>query len=238
MYAKLKSMQDSVKLFQELKHQDIIAWNALISGFVHNGLCQEAIRAFFSGLIESKPNQYSFGSVLNAIGAAEDVSLKYGQRCHSQIIKLGLNTDPIVSSALLDMYAKRGSICESEKVFVETPQQSQFAWTAIISAHARHGDYESVMNWFEEMRRLELRPDSITFLSILTACGRKGMVDTGCHLFDSMVKRLSDRTISRALFLYGGYAGSCRATRGSRAIDESYSRGSWNFCVAKLARSV
>ncbi|KAJ6420700.1 hypothetical protein OIU84_028121 [Salix udensis] len=161
MYAKLKSMQDSVKKLS---------------------------RAFFSGLVESKPNQYSFGSVLNAIGAAEDVSLKYGQRCHSQILKLGLNTDPIVSSALLDMYAKRGSICESEKVFVETPQQSQFAWTAIISAYARHGDYESVMNWFEEMRRLELRPDSITFLSILTACGRKGMVDTGCHLFSSMVK--------------------------------------------------
>lgn len=188
MYAKFKSMQDSVKVFQELKYQDIIAWNALISGFVHNGLCQEAIRAFFSGLIESKPNQYSFGSILNAIGAAEDVSLKYGQRCHSQIIKLGLNTDPIVSSALLDMYAKRGSICESQKVFVETPQQSQFAWTTIISAYARHGDYESVMNWFEEMRRLEVRPDSITFLSILTACGRRGMVDMGCHLFGSMVK--------------------------------------------------
>ncbi|KAJ6370353.1 hypothetical protein OIU76_028596 [Salix suchowensis] len=155
-------MQDSVKLFQELKYQDIIAWNALISGFVHNGLCQEAIRAFFSGLIESKPNQYSFGSVLNAIGAAEDVSLKYGQSV--------------------------GAFVSLKKFFVETPQQSQFAWTAIISAHARHGDYESVMNWFEEMRRLELRPDSITFLSILTACGRKGMVDTGCHLFGSMVK--------------------------------------------------
>ncbi|XP_031252658.1 pentatricopeptide repeat-containing protein At4g32430, mitochondrial-like [Pistacia vera] len=188
MYAKFQSMQDSKKVFEELNYREIISWNALISGYAQNGLCQAALSTFLLASSESKPNQYTFGSVLSAIGSAEDISLKHGQRCHSHIIKLGLNTDPVVSGALLDMYAKRGSIYESQRVFSETPEKSQFAWTAIISAYARHGDYESVMNWFKKMEKEGVRPDSITFLSVLTASGRKGMVDIGLQLFDSMVK--------------------------------------------------
>ncbi|KAJ4844622.1 hypothetical protein Tsubulata_023448 [Turnera subulata] len=187
MYAKFKLMEDSIKVFEELDYREMISWNALISGYAQNGMCQESIQTFFSALVECKPNQYSFGSVLSAIGTAENVSLKHGQRCHSQLVKLGLNTDPIVSGALLDMYAKRGSICESERVSSETPQRSPLSWTTIISAHARHGDYESVIKWFKEMEKQGIRPDSITFLSVLTACGRKGMVDMGRFLFESMV---------------------------------------------------
>ncbi|KAE8673791.1 hypothetical protein F3Y22_tig00111772pilonHSYRG00141 [Hibiscus syriacus] len=36
------------------------------------------------------------------------------------------------------------------------------------------------------MKREGVKPDSITFLSILTACGRNGMVDIGKQIFDSM----------------------------------------------------
>ncbi len=188
MYAKFEAMQDSLKVFKELNYREIISWNSLISGYAQNGLSQEALFTFLSAIRESKPNQYTFGSVLSAIGAAEDISLKQGQRCHSYLIKLGLDTDPIVSGALLDMYAKRGNICESQKVFNESPERTQFAWTAMISAYARHGDYESVIKFFKEMEMEGVRPDSITFLSVLTACGRKGMVDVGRQLFDSMVK--------------------------------------------------
>ncbi|XP_057967219.1 pentatricopeptide repeat-containing protein At4g32430, mitochondrial [Malania oleifera] len=188
MYAKHESMKDSMKVFEDLNYRETISWNALISGYAQNGQSQEALRTFFSAIMESQPNQYTFGSILNAIGAADAISLRHGQHCHSHIIKLGLNTDPIVSGALLDMYAKRGSICESQKVFCEIPQRGQVAWTAIISAHTRHGDYDSAMSLFEEMGREGVIPDSITFLAVLTACGRKGMVDMGQQIFNSMVK--------------------------------------------------
>ncbi|XVE54408.1 hypothetical protein DITRI_Ditri03aG0078600 [Diplodiscus trichospermus] len=37
------------------------------------------------------------------------------------------------------------------------------------------------------MKREEVKPDSITFLSVLTSCGRNGMVDMGQPIFDSML---------------------------------------------------
>lgn len=188
MYAKFEFMDDSKKIFMELEHRDIVSWNALISGYSQNGRGQEALQAFLLAIRETKPNHFTFGSVLSAIGATEGISLKHGQQCHCCLVKLGLNTDPIVSGALLDMYAKRGSISESHRVFNEMSGGSQVAWTAIISAYSRHGNYESVMSLFMEMERRGVTPDSITFLSVLTACGRKGMVDMGRKIFDSMVK--------------------------------------------------
>ncbi|CAK9147156.1 unnamed protein product [Ilex paraguariensis] len=110
MYAKSESMKDSRKVFGELDQREIVSWNALISGYAQNGMSQEALQSFLSAIMESQPDQYTFGSVLNAVGAAESISLRHGQQCHSYLIKLGMSTDPIVSGALLDMYANRGSV--------------------------------------------------------------------------------------------------------------------------------
>ncbi|PON88982.1 Tetratricopeptide-like helical domain containing protein [Trema orientale] len=189
MYAKFESMEECLKFFEELSCRDITSWNSLISGCAQNGLYQKALQMFFVAVTESKPNHYTFGGALSAIADAEDISLKFGQRCHSSLIKLGLNTDPIISGALLDMYAKRGSIHESQRVFDDTSQRNQFAWTAIISAYAGHGDYESMIKLFNQMEKEGETPDSITFLSVLTACSRKGMVEMGRQLFDSMAKK-------------------------------------------------
>ncbi|KAI3814610.1 hypothetical protein L1987_14250 [Smallanthus sonchifolius] len=188
MYAKFESIEHAIKVFQEIEDKVIISWNALISGFTQNKMFQEALKTFSSTIMESKPNDYTFGSVLSAIASSESISLTYGQWCHSYLFKLGLNNNPIVSGALLDMYAKRGSINESRKVFNEIKNKNQVAWTAIISAHSRHGDYESVMKLYEDIKTQSFEPDSITFLSVLTACGRKGMVEKGTEVFESMVK--------------------------------------------------
>ncbi|KHM98872.1 Pentatricopeptide repeat-containing protein, mitochondrial [Glycine soja] len=96
-----------------------------------------------------------------------------------------------INGALLDMCGKRGDIIESQRVFNETPERTQFARTAIISPYARHGVFESVMSLYTEMEREGINPASITFLSVLAACCRKGMIDVGHRVFDSMVKKHS-----------------------------------------------
>ncbi|XP_026454445.1 pentatricopeptide repeat-containing protein At4g32430, mitochondrial-like isoform X1 [Papaver somniferum] len=188
MYAKFEYMEEARKVFNELSHGEIVSWNALISGYAQNGLYQEALETFLSAIMEFlRPNKFTFGSVLNAIASAEPVSLRHGRRCHSHIIKLGVHTEISVLGALLDMYAKRGSIDESRAVFEETTERSLVAWTAIISAYSRHGDFETVMSLYEEMIEEGVKPDSITFLPILAVCGRRGMVDMGMKIFNSMV---------------------------------------------------
>ncbi|XP_068648497.1 pentatricopeptide repeat-containing protein At4g32430, mitochondrial [Aristolochia californica] len=188
MYAKFKSIEDSRKIFNKLINKEIISWNAMISGFAQNGLFLEALQTFQLMILESKPTEFTFGSVLSAIASAEAIPLMHGWRCHCCTIKAGFATNPIISSALIDMYAKRGSIKEAQLVFDENPQENPVAWTAIISAYSRHGNYENAMDLFKEMEQAGMDVDSVTFLAILTACGRSGMVNTGCQVFEKMVK--------------------------------------------------
>ncbi|KAG1335560.1 pentatricopeptide repeat-containing protein, mitochondrial [Cocos nucifera] len=188
MYAKMGSMEDSRMLFEGASHREIVTWNALISGYAQNGLCGEALEIFSSLLLHCKPNQYTFGSILSAITAVQTFSLIYGQRCHCHLMKLGLNIDEYVSGALINMYAKHGSIEESQRAFDETVQKRLVGWTAIISAHAKHGNYGFVMDLFEDMVASGVHPDHVAFLAVLTACGCKGMVDVGRKIFDSMAR--------------------------------------------------
>lgn len=191
MYGKFKLVDDCIKVFEALEYREIISWNSLISAYSLNEMYREAFQVFLLASNELTPNAYTFGSVLHAIASSESISLKLGQRCHSCIKKLGLDIDPVVSGALLDMYAKRGSISESQKTFSELAQKNQVAWTSIISAHSRHGDYEKAMEYFDEMVKEGVNPDSITFLSVLTSCGHNGMVDIGIKIFNSMVNDYS-----------------------------------------------
>jgi pentatricopeptide repeat protein len=87
------------------------------------------------------------------------------------------------------MYAKRGSLEESWKAFGETVHRSLIAWTAIISANSKHGNYDAVVSLFSDMVRSGVAPDDVVLLSVLTACRYSGFVSLGREIFDSMAAK-------------------------------------------------
>ncbi|XP_062188451.1 pentatricopeptide repeat-containing protein At4g32430, mitochondrial [Phragmites australis] len=186
MYSKLQRMDDARMVFNLTPHPEIIAWNALISGYAQNDKCEDALEVFSSMVKCMKPNETTFASVLSAVTTVETVSMAYGQMYHCQTLKLGLGTSEYVSGALIDLYAKRGSLEESRKAFGETVRRSLIAWTAIISANTKHGNYDSVVNLFNDMVRSGVAPDGVVLLSVLTACRYSGFVSLGREIFDSM----------------------------------------------------
>ncbi|CAL8113721.1 unnamed protein product [Prunus armeniaca] len=184
-YSKCEVTEDAKLVFQCMNDRNIVSWTTMIS--IDE---EDAISLFNEVRLDGVyPNDVTFVGIIHAISIRKLV--EEGEMIHGFCIKTGfLSKRNVCSSlgALLDMYAKRGSICESKRVFSETPHKSQFAWIAIISAYAGHGDYDSVIELFKEMEREGVRPDSVTFLSILAAGFRNGMVEMGRHLFHSMVK--------------------------------------------------
>ncbi|KAL7166814.1 hypothetical protein ACSBR2_037478 [Camellia fascicularis] len=49
-----------------------------------------------------------------------------------------------------------------------------------------HGHEAKALELFEQMKELGLKPDSVTFIALLTACNRAGLVDEGQAYFNSM----------------------------------------------------
>uniref|UniRef100_A0A0D9X2R3 Pentacotripeptide-repeat region of PRORP domain-containing protein n=1 Tax=Leersia perrieri TaxID=77586 RepID=A0A0D9X2R3_9ORYZ len=186
MYAKARSMDDARKVFDIMPRREIIAWNAMISGYAQNDRCNDALELFSSMSKCLTPNETTLASVVSAVTAVETVSMAYGQMYHSMSLKLGLAGSEYVAGALIDMCAKRGGLEESRKAFDETVHRSLIAWTAIISANAKHGSYGEVMSLFGDMVRSGVAPDGVVLLAVLAAYRYGGMVDAGRDIFESM----------------------------------------------------
>jgi pentatricopeptide repeat protein len=96
--------------------------------------------------------------------------------------------DGVVTTALVDMYAKCGSLDAARQVFAAaTPaQRDVFAYTAMISGLSDHGRCREAMELFGEMQAEGVRPNEVTFICVLTACGRAGLVGRAREIFRSM----------------------------------------------------
>jgi pentatricopeptide repeat protein len=186
MYAKLRRMDDARTVFDLMAHRDIIAWNALISGYAQNEQCTDALEVFSWMVKCLRPTETTFASVISAVTAVERVSMAYGEAYHCQTLKLGLSASEYVSGTLIDMYAKHGNLEESRKAFEGAAHRSLIVWTAMISANAKHGSYDAVMSHFDDMVRSGVAPDGVVLLAVLTACRYRGAVDTGKRIFDFM----------------------------------------------------
>lgn len=187
MYIKCGSLEDARSVFDRLPGQDVVAWTALITGYTQHEYSQEALRLFQR--MEEKgmePDNIAFASILNACSGL--AALDQGKQCHVHITNCRCDEDAFVGSALINMYAKCGSLRDAYRVFRKMHTQSVVTWNAIITGYALHSDYRLVLHHFEAMQQEGLKPDGVTFACLLSACSHMGLLNEGCNLFGSMQK--------------------------------------------------
>jgi len=185
MYARCGTIEDACKAFDEILERNVVSWNAIIAGYAQNGYGEVAYKLFCQTQMEGvKIDAFTFASVLSA--CAGITSLDQGMQVHTIILKTGFQSDISVENALITMYARCGSIGDARKVFDKILELNVISWTAIITGHAQHGYAKEALNLFEQMRRLGVKPNHITFIGVLSACSHVGLVDEGHRYFASM----------------------------------------------------
>ncbi len=75
--------------------------------------------------------------------------IEEGRCVHQQIIQSGLESDVIVGSSLVEMYAKCGSIEDAWRVFNKMSSQNVVTWNAILRGRAMQGHGEEALKHFE-----------------------------------------------------------------------------------------
>ena len=78
------------------------------------------------------------------------------------------------TSALIEMYAKCGSMLDAQQGLVIAQARSHIEWTSLISGYARHGHREEALSCFHQMQHESLCPNVVTFVCMLKACGSIG----------------------------------------------------------------
>lgn len=194
MYSKCRQVDRARLLFENSDHLDGVSWNSLISGYVRIG----AVREMFSLLVKMHQyglsfSTYTLGSVLKACSVNFDDSELYGKMLHSCIIKLGLDSDVVVCTALLDMYAKAGNLNVALQIFKVMPDQNVVMYNAMISgflqeeAISREHANEA-FNLLRKMQMKGMKPSKFTFASVLKACNAVEAFEYGKQLHAQICK--------------------------------------------------
>ena len=103
------------------------------------------------------------------------------------IVCKGLDSDPAVATALVNMYGKCGSPNVARTIFELSRKKDVILWTAIITVHAQHGYAKDAELLFVQMQDEGFVPNRVTFLNVLTACSHGGLVSEGEDFFASMI---------------------------------------------------
>ncbi|CAH9117333.1 unnamed protein product [Cuscuta europaea] len=187
---------DAILLFEEMPEslRDTPSWNSIISGCTQNGLFPEALLFFRRLVLEetvsnlNRPNQTSVVCALSACGHSG--MLQLGKCIHGYMLRIGIPSDSFTLNALIDMYGKCGSLKEARTVFDISPKRSLTCWNSIINSFALHGHWRSAIGVFTEMlqRRDLVKPDGVTFISLLNACTHGGLVEEGLSFYDLMTR--------------------------------------------------
>lgn len=168
-FAKCCSVGDARQVFDEIKSKDLVLWNVMVSSYGLNGLGREAFRLFESMRIGGvMGDDFTFSSLLNSCSILG--SSKLGKQIHCLIVRLSLDSDVLVESALVDMYAKNGNLDDAHQAFEGMAIRNVVTWTTMIVGYGKNGEGKEAMKLFTRMLRDGLKPDDLTLASLLSSC--------------------------------------------------------------------
>ncbi|XP_051124330.1 pentatricopeptide repeat-containing protein At1g20230 isoform X1 [Andrographis paniculata] len=178
-------------VFKEMKDQgmelNVVSWTSVIACCSQHGKDIEALDLFremqSTGV---KPNYVTIPCLLPACGNI--AALMHGKAAHCFSLKSGISDGVYVGSALIDMYANCGKIEIARRCFDRMPIRNLVCWNAILGAYSMHGKGKEAIEVYLWMQRSQQKPDSITFISLLSACSQSGFTEEGRHYFESMSK--------------------------------------------------
>lgn len=189
MYGKCNDVIRARRVFESMSCKNIVSWTSMIAVYAQNAHGNDALDVFreFGSLSSEHPNPYMLASVISACASLGRLGL--GKLVHGVAICLGCDSNDVVASVLVDMYAKCGSLEYSDKVFNRISNPSVIPYTSMIVSTAKYGLGRQSLQLFEEMVRKGLKPNHVTFVGVLHACSHSGLPNEGLHYLTSMYEK-------------------------------------------------
>ncbi|KAL5729075.1 hypothetical protein ACHQM5_002077 [Ranunculus cassubicifolius] len=178
-------LDEATRIFRTLREKDRVCWTTMIVGYMQNGRERDALMLFSEMMSENvRPDKYTISSVVSV--CARLGSLDPGKVVHCTAVHIGFERDLLVSSALIDMYSKCGEVEDAWIVFRMMPVRNVVSWNAMIGGYAQNGRDQEALALYDTMLQENVRPDNITFVGVLSACGHTGLIEQGWKYFRSI----------------------------------------------------
>ncbi|XP_048332805.2 pentatricopeptide repeat-containing protein At3g18970-like [Ziziphus jujuba] len=202
-YASNKDVSSAWRMFDKMIVRNSSTWNVMIKGYCsQREIAREAL-VLFRGMLEDdcgvKPTDTTMVCILSA--ASQLGVLETGACVHGYIEKTipFPENDVFIGTGLINMYSKCGCLDSALTIFMTMEEKHILIWTAMATGLAIHGKGKEALKLFDEMDAYGVKPNSMTFTSLLSACCHGGLVEEGLHFFfffDSLrLKQISNRYV-------------------------------------------
>ncbi|KAI3723749.1 hypothetical protein L2E82_35506 [Cichorium intybus] len=192
MSATKGSRDDVIKFLNDMELQgvspDIITWNGIITGFTQYGDGKTALEFFTKTCHRGLSlNTTTISGALSACAQTKD--LKFGKKIHNYVIKNQIETVSGVGSALIAMYSQCNNLESAFKVFNGLSRKDVTIYNTLISASGKIGFGVGAFDLLREMvLRKDLKPDSVTMISVLSVCSKLAALRQGKEIHVSIIR--------------------------------------------------
>ncbi|GMH19637.1 hypothetical protein Nepgr_021478 [Nepenthes gracilis] len=168
IYGKCYGAEPARNVFDEMPSKDVVSWTCLLSTYVKNENPEEALELFKSMLISGLyPNEFTLSSVFRSCSDLGELDV--GRSLHCYTIKSGFDPNPVLGSALVDLYSKCDNIFEAYKLFERMSNGDTISWTTMISSFTQAGKWSEALKLYVQMLETGVSPNEFTFAKLLTA---------------------------------------------------------------------
>ncbi|MCO5577801.1 hypothetical protein L7F22_031634 [Adiantum nelumboides] len=247
MYGKCKALMQVDYMFVSLFQCNIVAWNAMLTVYVEQGLNDKALMLYRQLQEEDvRPDELSFAISLQACAALveKDASnldiqsnkmvLGVGRCLHSDARKRGFDLNLSVGNTLLKFYTKCGSFAEAEHVFEMLTQPNLVSWNIILRAYVDDDQADRALQFFAYMQGYHVIHDDVTLISILQACSATGSLEVSKYFHFHVASVEYEHVPSVAATIIHAY-GCCASMADSEALLYGLSDphlAAWNACIS------
>ncbi|XP_057873704.2 pentatricopeptide repeat-containing protein At1g08070, chloroplastic [Cryptomeria japonica] len=174
-------LDEALRLFKEMPQRNVVSWNVMIAGYSQNCFVEKAFETFKQmQLAGVTPVSITFASILSACGKVG--ALKLGMNIHQRILESEFSSDVLVTNALIDMYAKCGSIHKAYELFDIMPDKNVVSWNAMIGGYAQNGFLDEAFNLFKETPQRNV----ISWNTMIAGYAQNGFVEKALETFRHM----------------------------------------------------
>ncbi|CAJ1960889.1 unnamed protein product [Sphenostylis stenocarpa] len=244
MYLSCADMKSGLKMFENIPKRNVVAWTCLIAGYVNNNQPYEALKVFEDmNCWGVEPNEITMVNALIACACSRDIDT--GRRIHQRIRKAGYdpfvstpNSNIFLATAILEMYAKCGSLKIARDLFKKMPKRGIVAWNSMINAYNQYERHQEALDLFFDMWTSGIYPDRATFLSVLSVCSHQCALALGQTIHAYLLKTGIATDIALATALLDMYA-KAGELGGAQKIFSSLQKKDvvmWTSMINGLAR--
>lgn len=191
MYSKCSDLESARCIFDSMNVRSCVTWTVMIGAYSEKGNLDDALSLFHQ--METACEKPDSVTVFHLVVACGRVGgLEAGRWIEDYTISKGLNKDSMVCNALIDTYAKCGSVEHAERVFLAMGERKNVvSWTTLISGFALNGKPQEALEHFHRMLEFGVKPNHVTFLAVLQACTHAGLLEKGWEIFNMMSDKYS-----------------------------------------------